>query len=66
MSLPTKVQELTLDYSNDGGPSLKMAASPSAILIGLDLSSDGSPFYGVTAPYVQGPFPLYFTASQNI
>jgi len=46
MSLPTKEQILTLDYSADGGPGVKVAAKSGIEFGGLDYSSIGSPFYG--------------------
>ena len=46
MSLPTKEQILTLDYSADGSLGVNVAAKSGIEFGGLDYSADGSPFYG--------------------
>jgi hypothetical protein len=47
MSLPTRDNILTMDYSGDGSPWVKVAAKSGIELDGLDWSLDGSPWWGL-------------------
>lgn len=52
MPLPTRDEALTMDWSKDGSPWVKVAAKSDIDLDGLDWSKDGSPWWGleVSAP----------------
>ena len=47
MSLPTRDNVLTLDYSGDGSPFCLIAAKSGIELDSLDYSGDGSPWWGL-------------------
>lgn len=47
MSLPTREQVLTLDYTLHGQPFASVAAKSSIDLDGLDYVLDGQPFWGL-------------------
>lgn len=47
MSLPTRNDLITLDWSKDGSPFVRIASKSGIDLDSLDWSKDGSPFYGL-------------------
>ena len=61
MSLPSKVDVLSFDYSVDGGPQINVAAKPGITMGGLDYSADCAPFYGAHAlvPIAKNPLPIF-------